>query len=455
MASAQPSEPAPKSARLVARSRRGLLETVRKLRHDQLSVYGPQSFTRDIVTWRMGRLHSVFVNRPEDIEHVLLTNHRNYAKSRFTRQILEPVLGRGLLTSEGDFWRRQRRIAAPAFHHKRLVAFAAIMVEEAKATAGAWSAKTGAVDVSAEMMALTLRIIARTMFSTAVDRDIRLVGDAMDTMLRLGDPSVLDLLGLPEWLPRPRPRALRRAVLDLERLIARILAERRAAADPGEDLLGMLLSTRDEETGEGMTDRQLRDELMTILLAGHETTANALSWTWFLLASHPTEEGRLHAELDTVLGDRDPTYADYPRLAYARQCLEEAMRLYPPAHTISRQAIGPDRLGEVEIRPGTVVTISPYVTHRNPGLWPEPERFDPDRFAADAVKSRHRFAYLPFGGGPRICIGNSFAMTEGVLALATLARRFRLRLAPGYRVEPVGQITLRPRGGLWVTIEPR
>jgi len=440
----------------VARSKRGLIETIRLLKKNQISVYGPQSFSRDLVVWRMGRLHSVFVNRPEWIEHVLLGNHRNYTKSPFTRQILEPALGRGLLTSEGDFWRRQRRIAAPAFHHKRITAFAEVMAAEARATAADWEAG-GRRDVAADMMALTLRVIARTMFSTAVEdgRTIAAVSRAMDTMLRLGDPSLFDLLGLPEWLPRWRPREQLRAIAELDRVIAGILAERRRRGDPGEDLLGMLLSMRDEEAGEGMTDAQLRDEVMTMFLAGHETTANALAWVWYLLGRHPAEEARLHAELDAVLGDRDPGFADLSRLVYARQVFEESMRLYPPAHTISRQAIGPDRLGDTAVPAGAVVTIAPWVTHRNPKLWPDPERFDPDRFQPEAVKARPRFAYLPFGGGPRICIGASFAMTEGVLVLATLARRFRPRLAEDRVVQPVGQITLRPEGGLTMRVERR
>lgn len=441
----------------VTRSKRGLIETVRLLRSNQIAVYGPQSFSRDLVVWRMGRLHSIFVNRPEWIEHVLLGNHKNYTKSRFTRQILEPALGRGLLTSEGDFWRRQRRIAAPAFHHKRIVGFAEVMAEEARATAADWAGAAGPRDVAADMMALTLRVITRTMFSTAVEDagTIAAVSRAMDTMLRLGDPSLFDLLGLPEWLPRFRPRAQIRAIADLDRVIAGILAERRQRGDPGEDLLGMLLSMRDEETGEGMTDGQLRDEVMTMFLAGHETTANALAWVWYLLGRHPAEEARLHAELDRVLGDRDPGFADIAALPYTRQVFEEAMRLYPPAHTISRQAVGPDRLGETEVPPGAVVTIAPWVTHRNPKLWPEPLRFDPDRFLPEAVKARPRFAYLPFGGGPRICIGASFAMTEGVLVLATLARRFRPRLPEGQVVQPVGQITLRPEGGLTMRVDRR
>ncbi len=441
----------------IARSKRGLIQTIRLLRRNQIAIYGPQSFTRDLVVWRMGRLHSVFINRPEWIEHVLLGNHRNYTKSRFTRQILEPALGRGLLTSEGDFWRRQRRIAAPAFHHKRIVAFAEVMAEEARVSAAEWAAATGPRDVAADMMALTLRVIARTMFSTAVDdaRTIGVVARAMDTMLRLGDPSLLDLLGLPEWLPRFRPRAQIRAIADLDRVIAGILAERRRRDDPGEDLLGMLLSARDEETGEGMTDGQLRDEVMTMFLAGHETTANALAWTWYLLDRHPDVEARLHAELDRVLGNRDPGFADLADLPYTRRVFEESMRLYPPAHTISREAVGPDKLGDTEVPPGAVVNMAPWVTHRNPKLWPDPERFDPDRFLPEAVKARPRFAYLPFGGGPRICIGASFAMTEGILVLATLARRFRPRHVGGSVVEPVGQITLRPGGGLTMQIERR
>jgi cytochrome P450 len=292
------------------------------------------------------------------------------------------------------------------------------------------------------------------MFSRDVSGDVEAVRHLMDIVvtLRLG---LLDLLGFPEWLPRRQPKAYRRAILEFEALVSRFLAERQADRVDRGDLLSMLLKARDPETGERMSDKQLRDEILTVFLAGHETTANALSWCWYLLAQHPEAEARLHDELDRVLGGRMPNFADLAELNWTRMVIEEAMRLYPPVHTTARTAIREDRMGGVRVPPGALVTISPYVTHRNPNLWPEPERFDPERFRPSAVAQRHRFAYLPFGGGPRICIGNSFALAEAQVIVAAIAQRYRVRLAPGHTVKPIGLLTLRPKEGIWVTLELR
>lgn len=443
------------SAAIPPPSRRSLLEFIRLVKTDQLQLYRPSLFTRELGYNRLLFQHSFFLNSPDYIEHVLLTNHKNYTKSRYHRQILGPVLGQGLLTSEGDFWRRQRRIAAPAFHHKRIAGFIDIMAQATAELLAEWDGRSKAFEVTKEMMALTLKIIARTMFSSDVGADTRSVERAMTAMLELGKPSLIDLLGLPEWLPRVQPKGFRRAIADLERVIARILAERHVDPSDRGDLLSMLLAARDEETGEGMNDRQLRDEIMTIFLAGHETTANGLAWTWHLLGRHPEVEARLHVELESVLAGRTPTFADLPALKYTRAVFEEAMRLYPPAHTFNRMAIGWDEIGGHKVPPGSLITISPYVVHRNPKLWPEPERFDPDRFLPENAAGRPRYAYLPFGGGPRICIGNSFAIFEAQVILAMIAQRHRLRPLPGHVVEPVGHITLRPRNGIMVVAERR
>jgi cytochrome P450 len=265
-------------------------------------------------------------------------------------------------------------------------------------------------------------------------------------------PSPLDTLGFPQWIPRFHPKEFHMAVKAFDALVARIIAERRASAADHGDLLSMLLSARDAETGEGMSDKQLRDEILTIMLAGHETTASALSWCWHLLGRHPEAEARLHEELERVLGGRTPGREDIPELKYTRMVVEEALRLYPPAFIIARTAIKEDWLGGVRIQPGAMIIIHPYITHRKPDLWPDPERFDPERFTPEETVRRHRFAYLPFGGGPRVCIGNGFAMTEAVAILATLAQRHRLRQAPGREPKPVGLVTLRPRDGLWMTL---
>jgi cytochrome P450 len=304
------------------------------------------------------------------------------------------------------------------------------------------------------MLELTLDIVARTMFSTEVGGEIASLRRLTDIVVALR-PSRLDLLGLPGWIPRRQSAAYRGAIAEFEALVSRLLAERRADGRDRGDLLAMLLAARDPETGAGMSDKQLRDEILTILLAGHETVANALTWTWYLLAQHPDAEARLHRELDRVLGGRAPVFADLAELEWTRMVLEEAMRLYPPAHTISRQAVDEDRIGGVRVPAGALVSISIYMTHRNPGLYREPQRFDPERFAPEAVARRHRFAYLPFGGGTRICIGNGLAMAEAKAIMATMAQRYRVRLAPGQAVEPIGRITLRPKNGIWATLEPR
>ena len=408
--------------------RLGLIEFIRKVREDQLLIVTPELFGEELVYSRILFLHSFLINKPEYIEHVLLANHANYRKSHFSRNLLGPLLGNGLLTSEGELWRRQRRIAAPAFHARRTAEFVATMGSCSEAMLTRWAARGGSFDVAAEMTALTLDIIARTMFSTEVAGDIDAIRQLTDVVVKLR-PSLLDLFGFPQWIPRLQPKPYR--------------ASKAATA------------ARDAETGQGMSERQLRDEILTIFLAGHETTANALSWTWYLLAQNPQAEARLHEELDRVLDGRTPRFTDLAELKWTRMVIEEAMRLYPPAHTIARAAIGEDRIGGVRVPPGASISISMYVTHRNPNLWPAPERFDPERFAPAAVAGRHRFAYLPFGGGPRICIGNGFAMAEAQVILATVAQRYRLRLARNHAVEPIGLITLRPKHGLWVTLEPR
>ena len=432
----------------------GLIEFLRRVREDQLSTLAPELFERNMIYNRLLFLHSFVLNKPEYIEHVLLTNHENYSKSHFLRRLLGPVLGNGLLTSEGELWRRQRRIAAPAFHNKRIAEFIATFASCTQATLARWRTLTQPFDVTAEMMALTLNIIARTMFSRDVSGEVEAVRRLMEVVVTLR-PSLLDLLGLPEWLPRHQPRAHRRAVAEFETLVSGFLAERRADGIDRRDLLSMLLAARDPETGRTMSDRQLRDEILTIFLAGHETTANALGWIWYLLARHPEAEARLHDELDRVLGARMPTAADLASLEWTRMVIEEAMRLYPPAHAIARTARREDRIGGVRVPAGALVTISIYVTHRNPNLWPDPERFEPERFAPAEVGRRHRFAYLPFGGGPRICIGNGFALAEMQVIVAAIAQRYRVRLAPGHVVQPIGLISLRAKGGIWVTLEPR
>lgn len=415
---------------------------------------GPLCFTR-----LLGK-RIYFVNDAQYVKRILLDNVANYPKSVTYRNNLRPFLGDGLLISEGDFWKRQRRLAQPAFHLRRLKVLAAAMAEAATRMSAGW--RHGEVmDVMAAMNAVTMEIVAKTLFGANVSSDIGEVAEAMTGLQEAtGRVRLTAFFDLPEFLVRPRGLRFTRAVATLDRIVNRIIADRRASGRGDtaarDDLLSMLLEARDEETGEGMTDRQLRDELVTLFLAGHETTAISLAWTFHLLAQNPDAEAKLHAEVDKVLGTgfaarAAPAFEDLERLPYARMVAEEALRLYPPAYVFSRRAAGDDQLGPWRMPKGAHIVISPYALHRRPDYWPEPEAFRPERFAPDVSNvpaDRPKHAYLPFGGGPRICIGNSFAMMEHAIVLAAAARRWRLESIPGHEVRTEPRITLRPRGGL-------
>jgi cytochrome P450 len=394
-----------------------------------------------------------FVNDAELVKRILLDNVANYPKSVTYRNNLRPFLGDGLLISEGDFWKRQRRLAQPAFHLRRLKALAAAMGEAAGRMTKGW-VHGMVVDVMAEMNAVTMEIVATTLFGADVSGDIAEVADAMTVLQEeTGHVRPTAFFDLPEFLVRPRGARFSAAVATLDRIVNRIVAARRAEARgesaQRDDLLSMLLEARDEETGEGMTDKQLRDELVTLFLAGHETTAIALTWTFHLLAQTPRAEATLQAEVDEVLGDRlAPAFDDLERIPYARMVAEEALRLYPPAYVFSRRSAAEDQLGPFRMPAGAHIVISPYALHRRPDYWPEPNDFWPERFAPGARTDRPKLAYLPFGGGPRICIGNSFAMMEHAIVLCAAVRHWRLESIPGIEVRTEPRITLRPKGGL-------
>ena len=402
----------------------------------------------DVVGFRIGPIRAVLVRHPEAIKHVLVDNNHNYDKRTRGYEVLRQFLGNGLLTSEGDFWRRQRRIAQPAFHRKRIEGFAEVMLADTQDMLGRWEHIAGlgeTVDVAHEMMSLTLRIVGKTLLSTDVQSRADQVGKLV-TILNEWADRALDSL-LPVGFPTPGTLRAREASRKLDRLIGEIIARRRAG-EHREDLLGMLMEAKDVETGESMTDKQLRDEVTTMFLAGHETTANTLAWTFYLLSMHPEVERRVRAELDATLGGSPPRLEDLPRLPYLMQVLKESMRLYPPAWMIDRHAIADDEILGYHLRKDTLVLVSPYLAHRHPGFWPNPEGFDPERFTPANEAARPRYAYFPFGGGPRQCIGNAFAMMEAQLIVATVLQRFRPWLVPGHRVVPETLITLRPRYGL-------
>jgi cytochrome P450 len=393
---------------------------------------------------------SIFVNDPDAIQHVLQGNARNYDKQTMDYQLLYPLVGQGLLTSDGDAWLRQRRLMQPAFHRQRIAALGQMMVEETLAALARWRspAQQGApIAVDQEMMRLTLSIVGKALLSVDLGAEASEFGQAFkQANARFGYENMVSIM-LP-WLPTRQNRQYKAAVQTMDRMVRDIIAQRRAEPGDYDDLLAMLLSARDEETGQGMTDRQLRDEMMTILLAGHETTANALTWTFYLLSQHPAAAARLHAEVDDVLAGRPPGVADLPRLPYTRMALQEALRLYPPAWSIARRAVEDDELGGYPVPAGSVVHISLYALHRHPRLWDAPDTFRPERFDEAEVERRHKFAYLPFSAGPRKCIGDQFAMTEGQLILATVAQRYHLALAPDQRIDTAALITLNPKHGM-------
>lgn len=409
----------------------------------------------EVVHFRMLNRHVVLLANPDHVRHVFQDNYRNYSKQTPGFRVLRAFLRNGLLTNEGDQWLRQRRIAQPAFHRSRIAAFAKTMTTAATKLADRWDGdKASETNLTADMMRLTLRIVGETLLSTDVTHEADRVGQALTVALRSANRAVGRIVDIPQWIPTPANVRLRRALAALDDVVYEIIDQRRHEANDTGDLLSMLMHARDEETGEAMTDCQLRDEAMTIFLAGHETTAVALGWTWYLLSKYPEVAQRLRDELTDVLGGRPPSFYDLPRLTYTEQVIKESMRLYPPAWIISRCAIAADRIGGYDIPPRTIIFASPYVTHRLPRLWENPEGFEPGRFDHDRVESTPPFTYFPFGGGPRQCIGNTFAMMEMVLVIATLAQRYRLDLVPGAHGGLAPGITLRPSQPITVWRHP-
>ena len=395
------------------------------------------------------------LNHPDYIKDVLVTHHASFMKGRGLQRA-KRLLGEGLLTSEPPLHRRQRRLAQPAFHKQRINAYASLMVDYALRLERERWRDGRTLDVAQEMMHLTLAVVGRTLFGTETEAEAEEVREALSASMASFARFMMPFAEFFSRLPLPANRRFTESRARLDRVIYRIIEERRASGEDRGDLLTMLLKAQDEEgDGTGMSDEQLRDEAMTIFLAGHETTANALAWTWFLLSQHPEAEARLHKELEEVLSGRPPTAEDLPRLRYTEMVFAEAMRLYPPAWILGRRALEDYEVGGYTIPRNALVILSPYVMHRDPRYFPDPERFDPERWTPEAKAARPQFSYFPFGGGPRRCIGEGFAWMEGVLVIAALAQSWRLRLVPGQRVEPQPVVTLRPRRGVQMTPERR
>lgn len=408
-----------------------------------------------------GPFYGYLFTHPEHYQHILQTNNHNYTKMPHpTFLIFEPLAGKGLLTNDGESWLRQRRLMQPAFHRKQIADFAAIMTDATAAMLDRWThqiADNPRLDVDQAMMALTLQIVGQTLFSLDLTAEARRVGEAFTAINRLiADLSVqpfsIYTVRLPFW---PSTRRYRRQVAILDAVVNRIIAERRAQPEPRPDLLGMLMAARDEATGSGMDDKQLRDEVGTLLVAGHETTANLLTWALAALDANPAVRQKLYAEVDAVLGGRIPTVADVPNLPYTRLVLDETLRLYPPAYAMARWGNAPDRVGEYDLPANAAITMTIFYTHRSPDFWDNPLAFDPERFTPERSADRPKLAYLPFGAGPRQCIGRDFALLEATLILAMIAQRFEAQVAPGHVVGLDPQITLRPKNGLPVILRAR
>lgn len=397
-----------------------------------------------------GGRNVVLVSHPDGVQHVLQAAHRKYHKAR-TFEVIESLLGKGLLTSEGAAWRTHRRLAQPAFHHDHVAGWADMMVASTSDHVARW--KDGVeLDLAHELRELTLRIVGKALFSIDLTGDGDRIGKALDDALAHTRARFQSPLGPFVNPPSPSRARFNRAANHLDAVVTGIIAGR-DRDDPGTDLLGLLMAARDEETGKGLSDLELRDEVMTFLLAGHETTAHALTWTLWLLASSGQTWRRIHHEIDEVLGDRPATVGDLPALTWTRAVVDEGLRLYPPAYETERSPIERDVIDGHELTARDVVIVSQWVTHRHPDVWDRPLAFDPERFLDD--RPRHRFAYFPFGGGPRLCIGAEFALVEAVLVLATLLQSVDIDPVPGFPVTPWVGVTLRPAHGLRVRVRRR
>jgi cytochrome P450 len=398
----------------------------------------------DASQFHVGGQQIFFFNHPDLIRELLVTQHRSFHKSRVLQRS-KIIFGEGLLTSEEELHKRQRRLVQPAFHRERIARYAEVTIERASKLT--W--RDGEVlDVHHEMMRLTLSIVAKTLFDADVDQDADEIGAALTSLVDLFPTLMNPIANLLRKLPLPQTVRFRRSLERLDQTVYGIIDERRKSGEDRGDLLSMLLLAVDEEgDGGGMTDQQLRDEAMTLFLAGHETTANALAWIWYLLSLNPAASDAMHRELDAVLGDRVPNPADYARLPYTEMVVAESMRMFPPAWAVSRLAIEDAMIGDWLVPRGAVVVASQAVTHRDARWWPNPDEFEPFRFHAELKASRPKMSYFPFGGGPRICIGEGFAWMEAVLIVATIAQRWKLELVSN-DVTPQASITLRPKGGI-------
>jgi len=412
----------------------------------------------DVLQLKSGPTPFFFVSHPDAIKHMLQDHHRQYVHWPRVHHKLRPLLGYGLLTSEGETWRRHHSLSQPAFHRKRLGMLVGTMADATAEIIAKWDryAATGEpIDVNAEMGRLTLAIVTRALYGLDASDQAELVGSSLVKAIHHTARKLMILFDFPDWLPLPGGRQFRQAVDALDRVVYGIIENRQRQPQERNDLLAMLMEAREEGSSEGLSAQELRDEVMTLLLAGHETSANGLTWTWYLLAQNPEVERRLHLEAVQVLGGRAPTFADLANLPYTLKVFEEGLRLYPPAWIMSRYALVDDEIGGWPIPAGSIILFSPYVTHRLSAHWPDPEVFDPERFSDERSAARPRYAYFPFGGGPRQCIGNNFALMEAQVILAMLAQRYRLEPLPGHTVDPRPAMDMHPRQPMMMRVVRR
>jgi cytochrome P450 len=410
-------------------------------------TYGPAAYSE------MGPMKVFQFSDPNLIHEVLVEKAAQFHKGSIMKRAFTPFLGQGLLTSDGEFWKRQRKLAQPAFHPRRVETYGEVMVQHTDRMLDSWrSGQT--VWLDREMMKVTLGIVCKTLFDADVSSEADRIGDLVNEVLEFANETIADPFPLPEWMPTPRRRKLQRAMTELDAIIQRIIDARRQSGDDRGDLLSMLLAARDEND-QGMSDKQLRDEVMTLFLAGHETTAMTMAWAWYLLVTHPVAYARLQTEVDTVLAGRAPALTDLPRMPYAEQVIKEALRLYPAAPGANRQPIEETTIGGYPVKPGVELSLSIWAMHRSERYFPEPESFDPERFSPEREKDIPKGAYLPFGGGPRVCIGNAFASMEARLMLIRMAQRARLELVPGQTIKPVQLLTVRPVNGIQMQVTLR
>jgi cytochrome P450 len=444
-----------------------LFGLINEFQQDMLGFYRTaKDAYGDVVRLRLLWVNTYAITHPDAVHYVLQEHNRNYQRNRFVNDLIKRYLGKGLFTLDGESWLSRRRLMQPAFHRHRLQGLATLMTTATETMLAEWARQpaTTPLAIDQEMMKVTLQIAGQALFSVDLLGDAKKVGDAFVETTGYTSKRMQTPFLLPRFVPTPENRRFQQAVQTLDQTIYGMIRARRRLEERGQnppgaaeaaDLLAMLMAARDEESGAAMSDEQLRHEIALLIFAGHDTTANALTWAFYLLSHHPAEEAKLHAELACVLQGRTPTIDDLPKLPYTRMVIEETLRLYPPAWTIGRQSIAADTIGGYQIPAKANLIVPIYVIHHDSRWWPEPERFDPERFTPERSAARHKFAYLPFGGGPRLCIGSNFALMEAQLVLATVAQRYRLRLVADHPVQPKPVVMLCPSAGLPMILEPR